>query len=230
MVQNKVWTVVPKSSLPPKTKILKSVWAMKPKADGTKRARLNAKGCSRIPGQHCDSDNISSPVTNTYSICIVFTIMLMCGFTGWVVDGNGAFLLGEFKKGDPDIYMDIPEGMEKWYTKYTEPVVTKLNKCMYGTKQAARYYYNKVVQVMKKMNCDRSSADPCLFFKWDITWGLILWLTWIDDKFCIVNAKRVEHEKELLKTYFKCDDIWKIKDYIGCKLDISTDGQSLVMT
>eukprot|EP00804_Cyclotella_cryptica_P006706 CCRYP_008640-RA/>CCRYP_008640-RA protein AED:0.60 eAED:-0.00 QI:0/0/0/0.2/1/1/5/0/1261 len=61
MVKNDVWDIVPKSSVPPKTKILKSVWAMKPKADGTKRARLNAKGCSQIPGQHYDVDNISSP-------------------------------------------------------------------------------------------------------------------------------------------------------------------------
>eukprot|EP00804_Cyclotella_cryptica_P028830 CCRYP_019720-RA/>CCRYP_019720-RA protein AED:0.58 eAED:0.63 QI:0/0/0/0.5/1/1/4/0/888 len=86
MVKNDVWDIVPKSSVPPKTKILKSVWAMKPKADGTKRARLNAKGCSQIPGQHYDADNISSPVTNTFSIRIALTIMRLCGFVGWVVD------------------------------------------------------------------------------------------------------------------------------------------------
>eukprot|EP00804_Cyclotella_cryptica_P002709 CCRYP_009620-RA/>CCRYP_009620-RA protein AED:0.39 eAED:-0.09 QI:0/0/0/0.5/1/1/2/0/355 len=61
MVKNKASTIVPKASLPPKTKILKSVWAMKPKADGSKRARLNAKGCSQIAWQHYDADNISSP-------------------------------------------------------------------------------------------------------------------------------------------------------------------------
>ena len=64
-------------------------------------------------------------------------IMLICGIVGLVVDFNGAFLLGEFKKGDPEIYMDIPERMEKWYNKYTEPVVDKLKKCMNGTKQVA---------------------------------------------------------------------------------------------
>jgi hypothetical protein len=115
MVKNDVWEIVPKSKVPPKTKILKSVWAMRPKADGTKQARLNAKGCSQVAVQHYDADNISSPVTNTFSIRIAFMIMLICGFVGWVVDVNGAFLLGEFKKGDPEIYMDIPEGMEKWY-------------------------------------------------------------------------------------------------------------------
>ena len=154
MVKNDVWETVPKSCMPPKTKILKSVWAMKPEADGTKRVRQNTKGCSQVADQHYDADNISSPVTNTFSIGIAFTIMLMCGFAGWVVDVNGAFLLGEFMKRDPEIYMDIPEEMEKWYTKYTEPVVAKLKKCMYGTKQSARYYCDKVVRVMKEMKCD----------------------------------------------------------------------------
>jgi hypothetical protein len=38
MVKNNVWEIVPKASIPPKTKILKSVWAMKPKVDRTKQA------------------------------------------------------------------------------------------------------------------------------------------------------------------------------------------------
>ena len=104
--------------------------------------------------QHYDADNVSSSVTNTFSICIAFTIMFMCGLMGWVVDVNGAFLVGEFKKGNPEIYMNIPEGMEKWYTKNIKPVVAKLKKWMYGTKQAARHYYDKVVSVMKKLECD----------------------------------------------------------------------------
>ncbi len=155
--------------------------------------------------------------------------MLLCGFAVWVVDVNGAFLLGELKNGDLEIYMEIPEGMQKWYTKFTKPVVAKLKKCIYGTKQAAKYYYNKVVTVIKSMKCERSSADPCLFFKWDLAWGLVMWLTWIDDKLCIANAKRVEHEKELLKKHFKCDNVGRVKGYIGCKIDMSEDGWSLKM-
>ena len=50
--------------------------------------------------------------------------------------------------------------MEKWYTKYTEPVVAKLKKCIYGTKQSAKYYYDKVITVMKEMKWDQSRADP----------------------------------------------------------------------
>ena len=230
MVKNDVWEVLPKKSIPPGTKILKSVWAMKPKADGSKRARLNAKGCSQIPGQHYDEDNISSPVTNTASIRIAFTFMILASLMGWVVDVNGAFLLGEFKPGDPEIYMDVPEGMTKWYSKYTEPICVRLKKCLYGTKQAAKYYYDKVVGVMKKMECERSKADPCLFFKWDEIWGLVMWLTWIDDKLCIANPQRVEHEKNTIMQHFKCDDVGPVKDYIGCKLEVNDNDRSIKMT
>ena len=126
--------------------------------------------------------------------------------------------------------MDIPEGMEKRYTNYTEPVVARLKKCIYGTKQAAKYYYNKVITVMKEIKYDRSRDDPCVFFKWDLTWGLVMWLTWINDKLYIANAKHIEHEKELLKKHFKCDDVGKLTNYIGCKMDISSDDRSLKMT
>ena len=45
-----------------------------------------------------------------------------------------------------------------------------------------------------------------------------MWLTWIDDKLCIANAKCVEHEKELSKKPVKCNDIGKVKVYNGCKM------------
>jgi hypothetical protein len=88
MVDNDVWEVIPKSEVPKDTKILNSVWAMKPKANGSKRARMNAKGCSQVAGQHYDADNISSPVTNTSSIRIAFTILVLARLAGWVMDSQ----------------------------------------------------------------------------------------------------------------------------------------------
>lgn len=85
---------------------------MKPKANRTNHVHLNAMCCSQVAGQHYDVDNISTPVTDTFSICIAFTIMQMRGFVGWVMDGNSALLLGEFKKGDSNVYMDVCKGMQ----------------------------------------------------------------------------------------------------------------------
>jgi hypothetical protein len=109
---------VPKSEVPKKTKIVEPTCAMKRKANGTRRARLNTKGCSQRPGLHYDEDNISSPVTNLTSTRIAFILMVMADFIGWVKDVNGAFLTGKFQATDPVLYMHIPEGMEKWYTHF----------------------------------------------------------------------------------------------------------------
>jgi hypothetical protein len=77
MMQHKAWIAVPRSDVPKGTKILGSTWAMKRKANGTRRARLNTKGCSQRPGLHYDEDNISSSVTNLTSKRIAFILMVM---------------------------------------------------------------------------------------------------------------------------------------------------------
>ena len=43
--------------------------------------------------------------------------------------------------------MDIPEEIEKWYTKYTESVVAKLKKCMYVNKQQGTVAYFLIEQM-----------------------------------------------------------------------------------
>ena len=44
MVDHKVFKTIKKKDVPPNAKILTLIWAMKQKADGTKRARVNAHG------------------------------------------------------------------------------------------------------------------------------------------------------------------------------------------
>jgi hypothetical protein len=94
MMQHKAWIAVPRSEVPKWIKILGSTWAMKRKANGTRRARLNTKGCSQRPGLHYDKDNISSPVTNLTSIRRAFILMVMADFICWVKDVNGALHMG----------------------------------------------------------------------------------------------------------------------------------------
>jgi hypothetical protein len=48
MVNNNVWIPVPKSNVPQEAKVLTSTWAMKKKANGTFRARLNCRGFEQV--------------------------------------------------------------------------------------------------------------------------------------------------------------------------------------
>ena len=79
-------------------------------------------------------------------------------------------------------------------------VVCATHLAMYVTKQASRYYYNKGVGAMKKMQFQQSGADPFLFFKWHTIYGLVMRSTWIDDKLCLAHKNVIEKEEEELRS------------------------------
>jgi len=62
MVDAKVFKVVKKSNLAKGTTIILSTWAMKKKANGTYRGRLNGRGYEQVERKHYDETNVSSPV------------------------------------------------------------------------------------------------------------------------------------------------------------------------
>eukprot|EP00979_Chaetoceros_neogracilis_P012413 scaffold3301_cov154-Chaetoceros_neogracile.AAC.1 len=61
MEEYKVWTPKFIRDLPPDAKFITSTWAMKKKANGTYRARLNARGYEQVEGLHYDAANIAAP-------------------------------------------------------------------------------------------------------------------------------------------------------------------------
>ena len=191
---------------------------------------MNTKGCSQRPGLHYDEDNISSPVTNLTSIRIAFIIMIMADMVGWVKDVNGAFLTGEFQATDPVLYMHIPKGMEKWYKHLEGEHVLKLLVPIYGTKQAARCYFDKAKGVLRKLGYEGSKADPCLFLKWMKDYGLAMCLTWVDDKLFIAHKDKIMAEKDGLSKHFKCDDVGELEDYVGCKIDVDRENRKMTIS
>ena len=48
--------------------------------------RLNARGFKQIEGQHYEPTSIHAPVTNAVTIRVVFTLMLMDGWTAKVIN------------------------------------------------------------------------------------------------------------------------------------------------
>ena len=86
MLKNDVFDVVKKADLTPGTKIIDSTWACKNKSNGTLRGRLNVRGFKHIDGQHYDGSSIHAPVTDSASIRIVLTLMLMGSTKAEVMD------------------------------------------------------------------------------------------------------------------------------------------------
>jgi hypothetical protein len=225
MEDHGVFQPVPKEEIPDGAKVLTSTWAMKKKSNGTFRARLNARGYEQVDGEHYDEDAKAAPVVNEATIHIVLIIILMTGLSAELLDVKGAFLHGEFEK-DRKVYMQVPEGME---TYYPQDCVLLLLKTLYGTKQAAKAFWIKLLEAFRSMGYQRSKADPCMYFSWTM-FGLIIWLSWVDDCLVCGRPEGIKYAKQQLMDRFDCDEVGELKEYVGCKIEHDKEGGWMKLT
>lgn len=212
----KALTAVKKSTLPPGTKPLTTVWACKKKSNGDMRARMNAHGFKQEDQVHYQSDNLAAPVTNPCSVRIAFT--LYASNPKWIakiVDVEGAFLQGEFTDGEV-MYIYVPEGWEKFYD---DDVVLRMNVPIYGTRQAAACFYKKLVKELKHEQYWRSKADPCMYFRWR-DGRLCLCLSWVDDMLVFGEPQDVEQFEKDISGMFVCKLEGVMQEYVGNKVTV----------
>eukprot|EP00957_Ditylum_brightwellii_P160041 12182554-Ditylum_brightwellii.AAC.1 len=85
-VKYKVWKPVPEDEVPEDAKVLTSMWAMKPKPNGIKRARLNARGFDQQEGLHYLAKFLSAPVVCDITIRIVMVLIIMASWATALLD------------------------------------------------------------------------------------------------------------------------------------------------
>ena len=214
----KVVKVVSREDVPEGAKIMTTTWAMKKKTSGKLRGRLNARGFEQVEGVHYFADSIAAPVTNANTVRIALTLFGMNpDWVAEIVDVEGAFLQGKFTNGE-EMYMEIPDGMEKFYGSKTSKLL-KLLVPIYGTKQAAHCFYQRLVDVVKNRKYERSKADPCLYFCWN-EGRLFLMLSWVDDLLALGHKKDVEQCKKDLAAAFAIKPEGEMTEYVGSKIDV----------
>jgi hypothetical protein len=156
MLKFGVCEAVRRKDVPAATKIVTSTWAMKKKASGTYRARLNAQRFEQKEGLHHDGSSISAPISNEMVIKDrVSLLMIMANWVGEILDVQGAFLHGRFDYGDT-IHMEVPQGFEKHY----DPMyyVLLLLKTIYGLKQSAFQFWKAILNDVA-LRWDSSEAN-----------------------------------------------------------------------
>jgi hypothetical protein len=134
----------------------------------------------------------------------------MAKFLMEVLDVKGAFLHGEFEEGEK-IYMEIPQGFEKYYNPLQ--YVWRLMMTMYGLKQAALAFWQKLVLTMAYVGFKQSKADPCLFFKWT-TKGIVLITSVVDDMNIVGYKDNVAETRESIMNIFPCEKLVKHKSIL----------------
>ena len=106
-------------------------------------------------------------------------------------------------------------------------IVCKLNKSLYGLKQASRQWNAKFCFVVKQLGFQQSKADYSLFTR-RLGGSFIALVVYIDDiLIAINNVQEVEALKVSLDQHFKLKDLGGLKYFLGHEIARSTKGISL---
>lgn len=195
--ENNTWTVMP---LPPNRVSIPSGWNFKIKTDKDgqpkrRKARFFAKGYRQIKG--IDFQESFAPVVRYDSLRVLMAIAAMQDLELVQLDVATAFLNGDI---DEEIYITQPEG---YIIPGRETEVCKLNKSLYGIRQASRIWNLKLNSVLIAAGLRQSNADPCVYFRTDNEETVIVAI-WVDDGIIAGNRMAtIDKIVNTLKTSFK---------------------------
>jgi hypothetical protein len=221
LAANNTWSLTP---LPPGKNSIgcKWVYKVKLKADGTLeryKARLVAKGYTQQEG--LDYLETFSPVAKFSTVRTLLAVASAQNWSLTQLDVNNALLHGDLTK---EVYMDLPPGFP---SKGETNLVCKLNKSLYGLKQASRQWFAKFSATILKQGFNQSKSDYSLFTRLQGTTFIAL-LVYVDDILLARNnIEAVYTLKNSLHAKFKLKDLGNLKYFLGLEVARSTKGISL---
>ena len=128
------------------------------------------------------------------------------------LDVKTAFLHGELKE---EVYVNQPEGFE---IKGKEEKVYKLNKALYGLRQAPRAWNVKLNRILQGLGFTRCSKEPSLYRKEEKK-GLIIVCVYVDD-LLVTGAclQSIMDFKQEMRSKFEMSDLGKLTYYLGIEV------------
>jgi hypothetical protein len=91
-------------------------------------------------------------------------------------------------------------------------------------------FYRKLLAPTSNIGLKRSSADPCLYYKWQ-GGRVVIMISWINDIMILGPSDLVMKLKNNLMKQFKSDNCGELTEYIGNKIErIGEDAIRLVQT
>lgn len=207
-LRNGTWSL---EKLPPGKKAIGSRWVFRVKrnADGIVeryKARIVAKGYNQRPG--FDYMEIFAPTMRQATIRLILALAAIDDLHLRSVDISHAFINGDI---DAEVYMTQPEGFKELGPEY----VCKLNKSIYGLKQAARLWNEKLHSALLDMGFNRIRSDPALYIyrKDEVQ---IIMPVYVDDITLASNSQTaLDKTVSELSKHFKLRDLGETSYLLG---------------
>ncbi|KAK1670359.1 hypothetical protein QYE76_058518, partial [Lolium multiflorum] len=212
MYDNKVWTLV---DLPDSRKAVENKWIFKRKTDAdgnvtVYKARLVAKGFRQIQG--VDYDETFSPVAKLKSVRILLAIAAFFDYEIWQMDVKTAFLNGDIEE---ELYMVQPKG---FVDPKNADKVCKLQRSIYGLKQASRSWNRRFDKVIKDFGFIQCHGEACIYKK--VSGSSVAFLIlYVDDILLIGNdIELLSSVKGYLNKCFSMKDLGEAAYILGIKI------------
>ena len=220
MINRGVWRKIDKMKIPENRRLIGNKWVFKIKRDGTYRARLVALGYSQIPG--VDFTDNFAPVAHDVSFKIALARMMVEKLDSLVMDVETAFLYGDIK--EEEIFMKSPVGMEEIDPGSSPEDCFQLKKGIYGLCQAARQFWKKFVETIKKesFGFTVSLADPCMLFK-ENNLGICIIIMYVDDMLVIGKKEQIQEFATMIQKEFSVKIQHNLADYLGCEFHMNKE-------
>ncbi len=220
LVVNNTWSLVP---LPKGRKPISSKWVFKIKhrVDGEVeryKARLVARGFTQTFG--VDYNETFAPIAKFVSICCILALTAIVDMEIHQMDVKTTFLNGDLEK---EIYMEQPEG----FTQEGEHLVCKLHKSLYGLKQSARAWNQKLDAFLKNIRFVKSDVDFSVYIAQvgDVKFFIVVY---IYDLILVCNSKdKLLQVKEELSQKFEMKDFGDLHFFLGMEMERDRAQRSL---
>jgi hypothetical protein len=156
------WIIVYCSTVPRTAKPIQTIWSFKHKQhpDGT-LVKHKARLCAHCGMQHWGTNywETYSPLVNMVTVCLILLLTQIYKLDPKAIDFVLAFPQAEV---DVFIWMHLPISFQVDTENESKSYILKLNKSLYGLKQASLNWFKKLKQGLIDHGFHPSAMDPCL--------------------------------------------------------------------